>query len=191
MSHCLITWAVCQTSQHLRNHNLSELLTSPSFTNNRFYFHVSVSKRDKLDKGPGTLLGMLYKENTKVWDSCNWLLTFLILTGSKITFTWKKKLHLKSLLKGSGAPQYPIISPDFTLKSIIFQWLTENLIELSQILMKVEIFSCKNYFQWAIGIMCILHLKHLHIDLHRESGSSGRLWITHEVFYSEKFNISV
>ena len=27
----------------------------------------------------------IYKENTKTWDTCNWLLTFLILRGSNVT----------------------------------------------------------------------------------------------------------
>ncbi len=33
-------------------------------------------------QGSGTLMTMLYKEKTKTWDTCNWLLTFLNLSVS-------------------------------------------------------------------------------------------------------------
>ncbi len=40
-------------------------------------------------KGPGTLLVMLYKDITKIWDTWNWVLTFSVLCKGSCTLVWK------------------------------------------------------------------------------------------------------
>ncbi len=85
-----------------------------------------------------------------------------------------KDLGLQNALK---------LAPTLALKSTIFLSLTENYLELYMMTILIEILSCKNYFQWASGMICILHFKNRPIDLYRQSGSSRRLCITCKMFY--------
>ena len=75
------------------------------------------------------------------------------------------------------------LAPTLALKSTIFLSLTENCLELYMMTIQIEILSWKNYFQWASGMVYILHFKIRPIDLYGKSGSSRWLWITCEVFF--------
>ncbi len=81
-------------------------------------------------------------------------------------------------------------APTLTLKSNIFTQLTEVWIEMYQILSQIEIYLCKNNLLWAVWAMWNLDCKYYPIDLYRESGSYGRLWICSSNVYSKSVVIS-
>ncbi len=98
------------------------------------YSRPSVIRLDKLSfgliiKDVGHFWLYYITNNTKSWDSCQWVLTIPTLRDSRISFTGPIYLiekarptnsslpvQLESTGKGSGAPKYLEISPGLSLK---------------------------------------------------------------------------
>ncbi len=146
-------------------------------------------------KGSGTLLVRLYKDAgtpviecspTKFWKALKSLSLGRFTRFKKpalliqaLPFSWNR--HWKDL----GSLNTLKYAQTLPLKSTIFPQLTENIFELHQISMPKEIFSsarknvvvsCKNYFQWGVGIICNMELYFLPIGVYGKSGMPKWLW---------------
>ncbi len=114
-------------------------------------------------KGSGSLLVRLYKDAGSPSTECSptkfWKTLELLSMGR---FTWFKKpaLLIQTLpfrwnwyWKDLGHQNTLKFAQTLPLKSTIFTQLTENVFELHQISTPIQIFSCKNYFPWAVWII--------------------------------------
>ena len=82
-------------------------------------------------------------------------------------------------MKGSGASEYLENGPNFDLKEHYYpRRLTDILTKLAQILLLIEINLYKKKCPSPVGYAWILDLEYAPINLYRESGKSGRLWIS-------------
>ena len=142
----------------------------------------SLTYNPNVIKGSGALLVRLYKDAGAPSIECSLTKFWKALKSLSLgRFTWFKKLALliQSLpfswnrnLKDLGHLNTLKFAQTLPLKSTIFPQLTENIFELHKISMLIQIFSCKNYFQWGVWIIWNMELYFLPIGVNGKSGMS-------------------